>query len=457
MSKRFGEFLDRLNEYADLDCLVCDGSSYTYARLLLEYERWRGRLDDFGVATGAVVGLKADYSPASVAALLALFERRAVVALLPRGDDSSSYLDDARATGVLQIENDGAADWRELGSGSTHPLLDQLRAEDDGGVVIFTSGSTGRPKAALQSVERFLHKFERPGRRFRTLAFLLFDHIAGLDTLFYTLSSGGALVITRSRSPRAVADLIRDARVEVLPASPSFLRLMCLSGDDAVADLGTLRVITYGSEPMDPSTLRWLNERFPDLQIKQKYGTTETGSPRSVSRGNDSLWLKISRQGAETRIVDNVLYIRSEGTILGYLNAPSPVDREGWYCTGDLVDVEVDAQGEWIRFRGRASDMINVGGEKVAPAEVEQVIMELEIVKEAVVGGEPHAMMGQIVAARVALATAMEPRQAIKTIRVHCRSRLPAFKVPVKIEVVEGGLTNERQKTRRRLAESAPT
>ena len=88
---------------------------------------------------------------------------------------------------------------------SRHPLLVAIEAAGDAGIVLFTSGSTGQPKAALQSLHRFLGKFGSPGKSLRTLAFLLFDHVAGLDTLFYTLSNGGTVVVTRDRSPSAVS------------------------------------------------------------------------------------------------------------------------------------------------------------------------------------------------------------------------------------------------------------
>jgi acyl-CoA synthetase (AMP-forming)/AMP-acid ligase II len=149
----------------------------------------------------------------------------------------------------------------------------------------------------------------------------------------------------------------------------------------------------------------------------------------------------------ETKIVEGTLWIRSEGTILGYLNAPSPVDDEGWYNTGDLVDVD----GEWIRFRGRATDVINVGGEKVAPAEVEQTILELPFVSSAVVEGEQNALMGQIVTARVSLTSAAQSLEAIKKIRSHCAGRLARYKIPVKISIVDELLVNDRQKKTRLL------
>jgi len=446
---RFVHFIEQLQSYAPQLCMEGDGPSYTYAELLEEIESWQARFDELSIAPGSVVGLRADYSLSAVAALLALFARRAIVALIPRDRGAVHYLVDARAAALLELNVEGSYRWRSVPHPTRHPLLNRLSTASEGGVVIFTSGSTGRPKAALQSLERFLYKFRRPGRRLRTLAFLLFDHVGGLDTLLYTLASGGTLIFTRQRDPGSILELIESHRVEVLPTSPSFLRLLCVAGDHREHDLSSLKIITYGSEPMDPTTLARVNARFPNAQISQKYGTTETGSPRSVSRSNDSLWIKIKNDGVETKVVDDVLWIRSEGTILGYLNAPSPVDEQGWYCTGDLVDVD----GEWIRFRGRAGDTINVGGEKVAPTEVEQSILELDFVRDAVVSGEPHALMGQIVAARVALTTAaLDPKKAVERIRMHCRERLAPYKVPVRVDIVAEGFANDRQKAQRKRA-----
>jgi acyl-coenzyme A synthetase/AMP-(fatty) acid ligase len=443
---RLGHFFGQLRDYAPQRCLEGDGCSFTYAQLLEEIDSWRQRLDNLAVDPGTVVGLRTDYSLAAVAAVLALFARRAIVALIPRSGDATQYLVDAHAAALLEMNIDGSFQWRRLSQATDHPLLQQLRVAGEGGVIIFTSGSTGRPKAALLGVERFLYKFRRPGRRFRTLAFLLFDHVAGLDTLFYTLANGGTLIFTRSRDPMSIIELIESHRVEVLPASPSFLRLMLAAGNTHEHDLSSLKIVTYGSEPMDASTLTRLSAQFPNAQISQKYGTTETGSPRSVSRGNDSLWLKIKREDVEVKVVDGVLWMRSEGTMLGYLNAPSPLDDEGWYCTGDLVD----SDGDWIRFRGREADIINVGGEKVAPVEVEQSILELDFVRDALVTGSPHPLLGQIVTARVTLTTPdHDPKEVAKRIRLHCRGRLAPYKVPVKITIEDQGFVNERHKANR--------
>jgi acyl-coenzyme A synthetase/AMP-(fatty) acid ligase len=392
-----------------------------------------------------VIGLRAEFSITSVVVLLALLARRSVVALIPGNGDVAQHLTDAHAEAFLDLTSCGEFKCHPV-EHLRHPLLDRLRVANDGGLVIFTSGSTGKPKAALHSTERFLRKFRKSGRRFRTLAFLLFDHVAGLDTLFYTLASGGTLILTQRRDPSSILDLIEFATVEVLPASPSFFRLLRASGYVRGRDLSGLKVITYGSDPMDPSTLEWLNTQFPNVQVIQKYGTTEIGSPKSRSRGNDSLWLEINVDGFETKVVEGVLWIRSECAMLGYLNAPSSIDDEGWYCTGDMVERD----GSWVRFCGRAVEMINVGGEKVAAPEVEHSILELDFVREVVVTGEPHRLMGQVVTARVALALdSIDVAEAAERIRRHCRRRLAPHKVPVKINFTGEGFSTARQKMQR--------
>ena len=98
---------------------------------------------------------------------------------------------------------------------------------------------------------------------------------------------------------------------------------------------------------------------------------------------------------------EGLLEIRAESSMLGYLNAPSPFTDDGWFMTGDAVE----QQGEYFRILGRASDLINVGGRKVYPAEVEAVIAEVENVKDVSVAGEAHPFTGQVVVVDGALTT----------------------------------------------------
>src|SRR5690606_4435291 len=169
------------------------------------------------------------------------------------------------------------------------------------------------------------------------------------------------------------------------------------------------------------------------------------GILRSKSRSDDSLWGKVGGEDYQTRVVDNILHIRAKSSMRGYLNAPSPFDAEGWFNTQDEVEVD----GEWLRFLGRKSEIINVGGEKVYPAEVESVLLELPNVVDATVRGERHPITGSIVVAELRLREPEDRKSLSKRVRQHCRERLAAFKVPVKIHVGEAARISERFKKAR--------
>jgi acyl-coenzyme A synthetase/AMP-(fatty) acid ligase len=443
---RLVRLLEDLASRGDASCLYSDGRWRSYADLAGRIAVWRQHLTTVAPGPGSVIGFQADYSLDAIAFLLAAWAEHQIVALVPRDADPEPYLADSCAVGHFVFPAAGSPVWTPRPSPTRHPLLDQLESAGDAGVIIFTSGSTGRAKAALHGVERFLRKFDRRGRALRTLAFSQLDHVAGLDTLLYTLVAGGGLVVPEARDPNSICALIEAAGVQVLSTSPSFLRLLWASGAAEGRNLSSLAIVTYGSEPMDAATLQRVNELFPVARISQKYGTTETGAPRTISRSNDSLWMQIRGDGVETQVRDGILWIRSEGTLLGYLNAPTPFDGDGWYCTGDLVEQD----GEWMRILGREGDIINVGGEKVSPVEVEQVILELDPIVSVAVSGRAHPLMGQIVTAQVVLRPGFDAATAEALVRRHCRSRLPRHKVPVTVDVSMESLSSGRQKIRRR-------
>jgi acyl-CoA synthetase (AMP-forming)/AMP-acid ligase II len=154
------------------------------------------------------------------------------------------------------------------------------------------------------------------------------------------------------------------------------------------------------------------------------------------------LWLELGGLGCDARIVDNVLWLRSETAMLGYLNAPNPFEEGGWYNTRDVVEVD----GPYIRILGRATELINVGGQKVYPSEVESALLEIENICEATVWGEANPITGQVVAARVSLGKPEEQAALEKRIRVFCRGRLADYKVPMVVEIVEGDHHGQRFK-----------
>jgi acyl-CoA synthetase (AMP-forming)/AMP-acid ligase II len=198
---------------------------------------------------------------------------------------------------------------------------------------------------------------------------------------------------------------------------------------------------------MPATTLEALNKIFPGATLKQTYGLSEIGVLRTRSRDSHSLWVKVGGEGIETKVVDGTLRLRSQSAMLGYLNAPSPFDEEGWYNTQD----EVEFDGEYIRFRGRKSEVINIAGLKVFPAEVENVLLQMGNVRDVVVWGKSSPVVGNVVAATVALLEPEDSETFELRMREFCREKLPQHQVPVIVKIEKGELHGDRFKKARNM------
>lgn len=439
-----GWLADRLASFGAQPALQTGTETITYRALADAVRGWMDRRT--AQPPGQAVLLQGEAQPGLLTLLVALLDRGDIA--VPMAPVEAVRIETcARIAGVdivMRFAEHGT--WQEEPGPqpARHPLYQQVLDQQVGGLVIFTSGSTGEPKASLHQADRFLEKYRRPRPALRTVMAPPVDHMAGLDTLFYTLTSGGLLVLPDNRSPGGIAEAIARHQVELLPATPTFLRLLLLEN----ADLSSLRLITYGSEVMPESTLTALRTRLPECRLLQKYGTTEFGSPRTRSKEDGSLWFRIEQDDFSVRVIDGHLWVRTAQSMLGYLNAPQPVQQDGWTCTGDRVDVD----GDYIRILGRDSDLINVGGHKVYPAEVENVLLGLANVRDVVVTGEAHPLMGHVVAARLLLQEPEEPGTLRHRVREACSKCLPAYAVPVHIRVVDEQLWNHRFKKSRRAS-----
>lgn len=444
-----GFLLDRFAAHSQDDALVWRDRALSYQWLLDAVLAWKGELGRLAVPPNSVVSLEADFSPNAVALLLALVEHRCTVVPLTRTVEAqkAQFRDIAEVELICSLGNHDHATFQSTGRHASHELLRQLRRNDRPGLVLFSSGSTGVSKAAVHDFVPLLEKYRVPRRRWRTLPFLLFDHIGGINTLFYTLSNAGCLVTVADRHPEQVCRAIERHRVQLLPTSPTFLNLLLLSEAYTRYDLSSLELVTYGTEVMPESTLKRFHALFPHIRLQQTYGLSEVGILRSQSRAPDSLWVRIGGDGFETRVVNGVLEIRARSAMLGYLNAPSPFTEDGWLRTGDLVEVD----GDWVRILGRASELINVGGEKVYPTEVESVLQLMDGVTEVLVRGESNPITGQMVVAYVRLTTSETPAAFTRRMREFCHTRLPRFKIPQKVVVVGQPLHGERFKKLRGL------
>lgn len=431
--------IDDIKSFADEIAIVTDGKEYTYKDLLSEYEKAVTFLEENKVPDCSVVALRGEFSPETIGMMLAIIAKNCVyVPVSTAVKEPSKYIEISE----VQFYIDGTT-VTKYDTVPKHPILTGLINGKNPGLVLFSSGTTGDPKAAVHNLVPMLEKYKAKGKKIKSLAFLLFDHIGGFNTVMYNISNGGMLVTLKNRSPEEVASYIEKYKLELLPTSPSFLNMILYSHIYEKYDLSSLKIISYGTEPMLESTLKMMHQIFPDVKLKQTYGLSEVGIMRTKSESSDSLWLKVGGdEDHQIKIVDGILFIKSKMSMLGYLNAPSPFDEDGWMNTKDRVE----QKGEYIKILGRVSELINVGGEKVYPAEVESVLLEVPGVKDAIVGKMSNPILGSVVTCKIAADEGHDLTELKKTIQKHCAERLEKFKRPVKIEFQEASFNTARFK-----------
>jgi long-chain acyl-CoA synthetase len=439
-------FLDNFKILNHKAAVIWRNQRYTYSEILEKIECCQSKFIE--IPEGAVVGLESDFSPETIAILFTLIYKNVIIVPLDnsQSEKNEKKIEIAQLDYLIKIdhlENVEVIQYEKIGSKNL--FYDILIKSSTPGLVLFTSGSSGHPKAAFHNLSKLLLKFQTKRDPLLTINFLLFDHWGGLNTLFHILANGGTVVFLENRNPDYVCELIDKWKVELLPTSPTFLNMMLLSRAYERHNLNSLKIITYGSEPMPESVLKKMNTYFPNIKLQQTYGLIELGVMSSKSKDNESLWVKIGGNGYETRVVDGLLEIKSDSAMIGYLNAESPYTEDGWFRTGDAVEVD----GEYFKILGRKSELINVGGEKVYPQEVENLILSIDHVLDVQVYGEKHPFTGNIVCAKIFFDEKCDSDVLKKEIKQTCKKMLESFKVPVKINITNEALYSNRFKKQR--------
>lgn len=437
--------LSRISAYDAKPALIGAWGECSYARLAGLVEEAQRGLIGLRLPGPSAVAVVGGHGPAAIAWLLAL-ESAGHFAVPLSGNPAEHPAKLAQVNAQWIVTTEGYA-WSllpRIDEASAHPLFQQLHARGAAGLVLFSSGTTGQPKAMVQDFSALLAAYQdRHASGLPVLALLSFDHIGGLNTLLGALAAGASVVVPASRAPADVATAIAGHRVAVLPASPTFLNLLLAAG--ITADLSSLRVITYGTEPMPESLLLRLKAAFPQVRFIQTFGTSETGITHTSSPEAGSTFLRFDDPHLEWKVVDDELWLRSRTQVAGYLNASNErFTADGWFCTGDKVE---HGPNGTLRILGRMGEMINVGGEKLMPAEVESVVLTVPGVDDCRVHGEPHPLTGQTVAVDVVSFTT--DQEALRcAIRIACRERLARHKIPTRVTFVPS-VSGERMKKMR--------
>jgi acyl-CoA synthetase (AMP-forming)/AMP-acid ligase II len=308
----------------------------------------------------------------------------------------------------LGESTDSIAPEQLIGEGSdTH-----VPAAERQPLMIRTSGTTGVPKAARHDWQRLERTVEnvRPNPHQRWLLAYGPHQFAGIQVLQHVVASHATLVAPFPRQPRDGLRAIVNERVNCVSATPTYWRFLLAEARSADAQLPALEQITLGGEASPPDLLAQLQETFPAARISHVYASTEFGSVASVKDGLPGFPIESlhseSNPAGKLRVVDGELWVRAPAGMLGYAGADAESRRNDgdWWATGDLVEIA----GDRVVFRGRDSEVINVGGHKVDPLPIETRITALERIAMARVFGRPNPVMGAIVAAEVVPASGVE-------------------------------------------------
>jgi len=428
--------------------IIYNGKKYSYNELYIKIKEIESFIKD-KIKSGEVVAILADYSFVSIALFFALYENKNIIA--PITSTSQKEIDgklkESFSTKIINLENEKLV-ITNIKSEASHKIINDLQTSKCAGLILFSSGSTGAPKAMIHNLDTLVDSYgDKKQKQINMLVFLMFDHIGGINTMLNILSMNATMIIPQNRNADDICQLIEEYKIAVLPSSPTFLNLILINRSYEKYDLSSLRMITYGTETMPEGLLGRLKAVFSKVKFLQTFGTSETGIAATSSKSSSSTFMKIDDENLEYKIVDNELWLRSKTQILGYLNrSMESFTNDGWFKTGDLV--ELDNEG-FIKIIGRNKEIINVGGQKVLPSEVESVLLGMDEIEDCLVYGEQNAITGQSVSCDVVLKHGIDDSGFKILVRKFCKDKLDNFKIPTRVNFVQKTEFTERFKKSR--------
>ena len=422
------------------------GSITTRSALLARAGELSNHLRDSGLRAGDLVAIQLPNSVDFVAAFLAVTKESLVAVPIDR---------DAPETEVAVILSHFAVRALIYRSGttqiSTRAVRERAAVPANARLIKLTSGSTGKPKGIVTSEDNLLADSRNICATMEiapddiNFAAIPLSHSYGFSNLVTPLiTQGTTIVISNDYLPQTIIDRCNRHRCTVLPAIPMvFEHLGSTQRSDG--DFMTARTFISAGAPLPSSTSRRFRERF-GASIHSFYGCSECGGITydreggAVERGS----VGSAMEGVTLTKRGQRLAVDSDSVALGYLNDASDFHpfEQGCFVADDLVDIHEDGA---VLLTGRASELINTAGKKVNPREVEQVILQIDGVRQAKVYGEPAGARGEVVAAAIVA----NPDVTRDQVREFCRRRLSSHKVPRIVKLIDAIPVDERGKVKR--------
>jgi acyl-CoA synthetase (AMP-forming)/AMP-acid ligase II/CBS domain-containing protein len=462
----------------DSALVVPDGPRISYATLRTYVRQVADMLASLGVQRGQRVAVVTSQTPVAIATVLGTSFATTVAPMNPglTEDEIRFYFEDVSAR-VLIVPAHGA-DAARAAWGAQGPIVEasltprgELRLEtraarqtrvttthpgpDDVALILHSSGTTGRPKRAplrhrnlVASADNIVRTYALNASDVALCVMPLF-HVHGLvASVLATLASGGTIAIPSRFNPLGFRRLLEAQRATWYTAVPSIHQMVLARSRDAELAQGdrVLRFIRSASAKLRQDTLLQLEERF-GVPMLEAYGMTEGShqiasnplppAPREAGSVGRSVGLRVGvmdEHGALLTIgASGEVVIQGPNVIDGYDENPAAdaaAFTNGWFRTGDLGVLDAAA---YLTLVGRLKEMINRGGEKIAPLEIDEVLLQHPSVAEAVSFGVPHVVWGEEVQAVVVLRGEVTERELIR----HCQLHLAEFKLPKRVHFAE--------------------
>ena len=302
-------------------------------------------------------------------------------------------------------------------------------------LTLFTSGTTGQPKKIKHSLQNLLRNIKINENQKNLVWGFAYNptHMAGLQVFLQAIVNGNSLVNIFNNSRVEIFEKIKKYSITNISATPTFYRLL-LPIEETYP---TVKRITLGGEKSDEKLLDNIQKLFPEAKINNVYASTEAGAIFSAHRE----FFKIkSHLENLIKVVENELYLHQ--SLLGKSDELDEI--KDFYATGDLIEW-IDENQKIFKFVSRKNELINVGGYKVNPNEVEEILLQNSKIKDAKVFGKPNAVLGNILSAEIVVFENQELEEA--EIRNYLEDKLQNYKIPRRISFVEEiGLTRTGKK-----------